>query len=426
MQDENDSALLGGSEAPLAVAGSGLVCAAGDGMDALFDALDAGRSCIAPLERIRGRSFQCDRGGEAPPSWREADRRAAAISIVALDEALGDACVPDAATDRTGLVVATALGDAERTERFAAGDRDASSIDEARRLGAGQLAADIAAGIASGSVSTQPSVFSATCVSGLCALEQAAADLALRRADRVAIVAFDELSASMQAGFSALRALSPTGELRPFDVAHDGIVLGEAACAVVLEPLRRLRARGREAAACVLASRLFSDAYHMTGPDPSGDGMATAIRRVLDDAGLAAADIGCVTVTATGSAVYDRMLSRAVETALGAETAAALPVTTWEPATGHALAATGALAIAHAARLVATGRVHPVFGVESVDPECRLDYVLDAPRELRRPVVLALIVGFGGQNGALLVGRPPAGPSRPSAAVGANDAEGVR
>jgi 3-oxoacyl-(acyl-carrier-protein) synthase len=100
------------------------------------------------------------------------------------------------------------------------------------------------------------------------------------------------------------------------------------------------------------------------------------------------------------------MMSSAVRTALGEGECARIPVTTWEASVGHALAATGVLGLVHAAWMLETGRAHPTFGCEHLDPECRLEYVLAEPRPLRAPCVLTLTVGFGGQNGATIVASP--------------------
>ena len=134
--------------------------------------------------------------------------------------------------------------------------------------------------------------------------------------------------------------------------------------------------------------------------------MARAIRRVLDDVPLDPSTIGCITLTATGSPVYDRMLSLAVNQALGDRLAAQIPVTTWESSVGHALAATGTLALVHAEITLRDRTVYPTFNVEQVDSECRLNYIVEEPVPLRSPVVLTLLVGFGGQNGAALLVDP--------------------
>ena len=265
----------------------------------------------------------------------------------------------------------------------------------------------------SGRLDGPRSMFSATCVSGLCALEQAAADIALDRADAMAVGGIDTLSDAMLAGFTSLGIVSGSGPLRPFDGSHDGIAIGEAACFVVVEPLAEVLERSVSPAACILSQSLESDAYHLTTPDPSGHGMARAIRRAVADAGLTADDIGGILVTAAGSVVNDRMLCRAVEEALGAR-GGEIPVSTWEPAVGHVLAATGIVALAFATEALARGYLPAVYPVSStgeapgltIDPECRLDYVVDGPRRLKEPVLLVLVVGFGGQNGAVVLASP--------------------
>jgi len=131
--------------------------------------------------------------------------------------------------------------------------------------------------------------------------------------------------------------------------------------------------------------------------------MAHAIQGVLADSGLHPEDIGCITVTAAGSPVYDRMQSLAVFQALGEDCASGVPVTTWEGATGHLLAATGTLGLVHAALILERGNIFPVAPVDGIDPDCRLHFVLREGEPLSSPCVLALSVGFGGQNGATLV-----------------------
>ena len=73
---------------------------------------------------------------------------------------------------------------------------------------------------------------------------------------------------------------------------------------------------------------------------------------------------------------------------------------------GHVLAATACLGLVHAALTLQSGVVLPAFNVERIDSECRLRYAVTEPLPLQLPVVLTLLVGFGGQNGAALVARP--------------------
>jgi len=355
-------------------------------------------------------------GGQVPDAalaaWRglrREDDRAVPLAALALEEAVRG---PGEPVPRTGLAMGTALG-ASGAFEVLLGREGAEEIDVLGEPSIGfeaylaRLAECLDDALGGRGASPEPlSIFSMTCVSGLCALEQAAADIALGRADRMLVGGADTLTAFMYGGFHALSALSRSGRLRPFDTKHDGILIGEAGAFIAVEPLDRARARGALPAGVIAGQRLVSDAIHMTSPDIEGKAMARAIRGALDDAGLGANDIGCITVTAAGSAVYDRMQSAAVERALGPEAAASIPVTTWESATGHALAATGILGIVHALLVLRSGRMTPLPAPEEPDPACRIRPVTGAPRALGSPCVLALTVGFGGQNGASVVTSP--------------------
>jgi 3-oxoacyl-(acyl-carrier-protein) synthase len=322
-------------------------------MARLEDALARGESRLAALQpgsgsagaRALWRQDLLDRaavGGQAPeavlvswPGLRHGDDRSVPLAAIAIDEALDASLAGDARgrpPGRLGLSLGTALGPAGALERRAAAQPrgtaswllgPASFEGLADRLLDEALARAAPDGEEPGRGPT--SVFSVTCVSGLAAMEQAAADLAFGRADAMVVAGVDTLTPLMHAGFRSLGALSPSARLRAFEAGHDGILIGEACAALVLEPLRAARARGARAIAVVASQRLVSDALHMTTPDATGAGMARAIEGALADAGISPEDIGCVTVTAAGSAVYDRMQAFAVEKALGKKAAGGCP-----------------------------------------------------------------------------------------------------
>ena len=395
-----NSKLLGASRAPLVVSAIGLNTPVGRGARVLEEALADGRTALGSLEPIATRSFQNRVGGRISFSSDSmgsgSPGRIDRITLEALEDLRVDLDDRGGATSiRTGWAFGTALGDAERVEASKDDSESTFAALSNRVVDACPF-----------SIEGPRHLFSATCVSSLCALEQAAADLAFGRCDAAIVGSADTLSRSMQAGFSALRALSPSGDLRPFDVAHDGIVLGEAAAFAWIEPFTDARRAGRRPLSAVLGHRLRSDAFHLTSPDPEGHAMADAIRGALDDACCAPQDIGCVVVTAAGSAIYDRMLSRAVCAAFGEEVGRRVPVTTWESPVGHLLAATGATAIVFGASILDRGTIPRVFGVDEIDPECELAYVIDEPVPLRSPVVVSLVVGFGGQNGVVVQASP--------------------
>lgn len=171
---------------------------------------------------------------------------------------------------------------------------------------------------------------STACSSGAKTLASAARLLNMGVVDAVVAGGVDALCAFTVAGFSALEAVS-SERCNPLSVHRKGINLGEGAAFFVLS---------REAGAVRLAGwGETQDAYHMSAPDPTGQGAELAMQLALRRAGIAASEIDYVNLHGTATAHNDAMESLAVERVLGAQ----VPVSSTKPMTGHTLAAAGAL-----------------------------------------------------------------------------------
>lgn len=100
-----------------------------------------------------------------------------------------------------------------------------------------------------------------------------------------------------------MRALStrsnhePTRASRPFDALRDGFVPGEGAAVLVLERLSSAQRRGAPILAELIGYGVSADAYHVTAPDPDGEGAALAIRRALQQARLAPQQVDYINAT---------------------------------------------------------------------------------------------------------------------------------
>lgn len=170
----------------------------------------------------------------------------------ASEEAYLDAGLREWSGDqRTGISLGTAMGEVEELEILAGENslkNGASHVAARRRAVPHQ---DLTERLAVRLGLRGPcSTFSMTCASGLGALEQSVCDLRLRRAEAMLLGGADTLSRFMQAGFCSLKALSPTGQVQPFQKGHDGIVLGEGAAFVLLEELEPARRRGGQCLRC--------------------------------------------------------------------------------------------------------------------------------------------------------------------------------
>jgi 3-oxoacyl-[acyl-carrier-protein] synthase II len=210
------------------------------------------------------------------------------------------------------------------------------------------------------------------------------------------------------AGFCAARAMStrnddPEHASRPFDANRDGFVMGEGAGVLVLESLEHAQARGAPIYAEVLGYGATADAYHITQPDPAGDGALRAMRKALHDAGLQPTAIDYINAHGTSTRYNDAIETLAIKRLLG-EHAYRVPVSSTKSVTGHLLGAAGAVEAAICVLALQHQVVPPTINYEHPDPECDLDYVPNEARPATLRYVMTNSFGFGGHNSVLVLG----------------------
>jgi beta-ketoacyl-acyl-carrier-protein synthase II len=211
-------------------------------------------------------------------------------------------------------------------------------------------------------------------------------------------------------GMSMIGALStrndePEKASRPFDADRDGFVAAEGGAVLVLEELEHARGRGARPLAEIVGYASTADAFHLTGPEPSGESSARAMTLALDDAGLAPEQVDHVNAHATSTPLGDRLETVAIRRVLGAH-ADRVPVTANKSMTGHMFAASGALEVAASIMAIRDGVIPPTINLDTPDPDCDLDYVPNQAREQHVDTVLSNSFGFGGQNACLVIRRP--------------------
>jgi 3-oxoacyl-[acyl-carrier-protein] synthase II len=204
------------------------------------------------------------------------------------------------------------------------------------------------------------------------------------------------------AGFAAARALStrnesPATASRPFDASRDGFVMAEGAGALVLEALEHAERRGARIHAELLSVGTSGDAHHMSAPHPEGRGAVLAMQRALRAAGLRPEEVDTINMHGTSTPIGDAVESRAVRQVFG-EHADRLTPTSTKGATGHMLAAAGAVEAIASVLAIVHGVVPPTINYATPDPMCDLPYAANTP--VRRAVRVALnnAFGFGGHN----------------------------
>ena len=200
-------------------------------------------------------------------------------------------------------------------------------------------------------------------------------------------------------GWEAMRVMAPDA-CRPFSIDRKGLILGEGAAMLVLEPLERARARGARILGEIVGFGMSADAADLTAPDLGG--MARAMEGALADGKLNAQHIQYVNAHGTGTAANDLTETQALHRVFGAH-AGKLAVSSTKSMVGHALGAAGALEMVAMLLAVRDGVAPPTIGYLGSDPACDLDYVPNEARAMTIEAAISNSFAFGGLNAVLAV-----------------------
>ena len=210
------------------------------------------------------------------------------------------------------------------------------------------------------------------------------------------------------AGFCSMRAMStsrnddPKRSSRPFDKTRDGFIMGEGAGAVIIETEGHARARGARIYCELAGYAATCDAYHITSPDPSGEGLALCLNKSMKDARVKPEDIGYINAHGTSTYLNDKIETFAVREVFGAH-ADKLLMSSTKSMTGHLLGAAGAIEVAASIKVLETGEVPPTINYEVPDEECDLNYVPNKKTSAKVKVAMSNNLGFGGHNASIVL-----------------------
>jgi 3-oxoacyl-[acyl-carrier-protein] synthase II len=208
-------------------------------------------------------------------------------------------------------------------------------------------------------------------------------------------------------GFCALKALSTRNDVpqkasRPFDRDRDGFVMAEGCGLVILESLEHAQKRNANIIAEIVGFGMTCDAYHITAPDPDGQGAAAAMSMALKDAQMNPEQINYINAHGTSTKLNDRIETLSMKKAFG-EHSKKVMVSSTKSVTGHLLGAAGGVEFVACCLAIKDGVVPPTINYEHPDPECDLDYVPNTARKIDVSVCMSNSLGFGGHNASLIV-----------------------
>ncbi len=403
------------------ITGMGAVSPAGVGVQALWDAVMGRACCIGPVTRFDTTDYDVHIAAEVRDfdptehglSKKEARRfeRFVQYAIVASDEALAQSGLDLEAEDTTRIacVFGTGIGGIDELQNgfFTLAEKGPKRVSP---LFIPTMIGNIAAGNLSIRYGLRGECLNVVtaCATGAHSIGAAVRDIRHGYIDAALAGGSEEsVSPICLAGFANLGALSkeedPTQASLPFDVRRAGFVAGEGAGAVVLESLEHALARGANILAEVTGFGSTGDAYHMTAPEPTGEGVVRAMRQALAEGGFTADDLGHLNAHGTGTPANDATESKALLALCGEEAGRAVPVTSVKGTTGHTLGAAGAIEAIVTALSVMNDCVPPTCGFAEADPECPVNVVVEAKTGYPQKVALSNSLGFGGHNASLAI-----------------------
>jgi 3-oxoacyl-[acyl-carrier-protein] synthase II len=239
------------------------------------------------------------------------------------------------------------------------------------------------------------------CAAGNYAIAHAFDVLRAGRADLMLAGGSDSFSRITYTGFAQLGAIAPE-VCQPFDRYRKGMIPGEGAGVIVLEPLSSARHRGARIYAEITGYGLSCDAHHMTAAQPTGDGAVRAMKQALEQSRTNPEEVNYISAHGTGTPTNDRLETIAVKKLFG-DAASRIPMSSIKSMLGHTMGAASAIEAAACALAVYHDRIPPTINLVEPDPECDLDYVPNSAREQTVRVAMNNAYAFGGNNASLIL-----------------------
>ena len=402
------------------VTGIGLVSPLGVGKETFWRALAEGRSGIRRLTRFDPEGYACQIAGEIPddgyvefiePKKRRRMTHVAQLAVASAQMALDDAGLSPGWANpySAGVIVGTSVGSLKDgvEQQSILLERGANRINPFVSVGLHINALSVEVAIAA---RTQGLAFTigGGCASSLCAMGVAtdmirngALDVCLTGGAESPLFPLTFASLCRTQELTCLNE-APERASRPFDRTHDGLVVSEGSCILILEERTRAEQRGAHIYGEILGYALGCEAYEAFTLEPSGANAAYTLQEAMRRAGVGPEEINWVNAHGSSCPNWDRKETRILKKALG-EAAYRVPISATKSVMGHSFGAAAAFQVASALLAMDRGCIPPTINLDMPDPECDLDYVPSQARSHAVEVCLINAFAYGGINSFMLL-----------------------
>ncbi len=396
----------------IVITGVGVISPIGCNKDVFWNALISGVSGASEVKAFDTSDFKVHNGCEVKDFKYEdyisngsrkvgkGSQFAIAATKLALDDSKID--VKNVDLERVGVSIGTTAGEIQILERvnqlrYEKGDDNVDS-DLFLKHPCNNIPSNIAIEFGFEGPNT---IISTACAAGNYAIGYACDLIKLGRADIMVAGGTDPFSKVAYVGFSKLNAIAPE-VCQPFDKNRKGMLIGEGAGMLVLESMEDALARNANIYAEILGYGLSCDGYHITIPQPEGNGVVSAMRKALKYANIKPEDVQHISAHGTGTIANDKAETISIKKVFG-EHSKRLAVVSIKSMIGHTMGAASAIEAIACALAVKEDIVPPTINYETKDPECDLDFVPNVKREMQVNIALNNAYAFGGNNSCLVL-----------------------
>ncbi|NVO86246.1 beta-ketoacyl-ACP synthase II [Hymenobacter terrestris] len=404
------------------VTGLGALTPVGKTAPAYWEGLVAGRSGAAPITRFDAGKFKtrfaCEVKDYNPDDYfdRKEGRKMdifTQFGLIAANEAIEDARLNEEGIDkdRVGVIWGSGIGGLTSLQAECIAFANGDGTPRFNPFFIPKMIADSS----SGNISIRHKfrgpnfVTTSACASSSDSIISAFNYIRLNMADVIVTGGSEAaITESGVGGFNALKAMSerndaPEQASRPYDKERDGFVLGEGAASLVLEEYEHAKARGAKIYAELIGGGMSADAYHITAPDPEGNGVVLVMQNALRDAGIKPEDVDYINTHGTSTPLGDGAEVKAIQKVFG-EHAYGLNISSTKSMTGHLLGAAGAIEAVACIMAMQHDMVPPTINHFTDDPELdpKLNFTFNKAQKREVNIAMSNTFGFGGHNTSVI------------------------
>ncbi len=389
----------------VAVVAAGIVSPLGLGLEETLRSLRVGKDSVAPVEAFAVDRCRCQTAGQVPDAaLAEASQyhrhpgrlhRVARMMILALKEAMAQ--TDDFEPELT--VMGTTSGGMTFGEQYYRGlkEKQPSSRSAPTLIANYPPQKPVMDAQEAFGIGAPCQIIANACASGTNAIGHAFNCVRSGRYQRILTGGYDAISELVFVGFDSLQASTPE-RCRPFDSERSGMVLGEGAAVLALENLETAKKRGASILAEIIGYGISTDNFHLTQPDPSGNGARRAMEGALRSAGISPAEIDYINAHGTATPFNDAAEGKAI-----AELFNGVPVSSTKGMMGHSLGAAGAIEAIICILALRHQLLPPNINFRRGDSGLDLNIIANQSATGRVRTVLSNSFGFGGTNASVIL-----------------------